>query len=60
MGSNRGLAVGHHAALLVAAWLLLAYSFVELRSEARRRRINEVSSSHGNASTHTAAATEDG
>jgi len=51
---------GIAAALLVAAWLLLAYSFVELRSEARRRRIKELSSSHGNALTYTAAATHDG
>jgi hypothetical protein len=41
---------GTAAALLVAGWLLLAYSFVELRSEARRRRISELSSSHGNPS----------
>lgn len=36
---------GIAAALLVTAWLLLAYSFVELRGEARRRRISEPSSS---------------
>jgi ABC-type Fe3+ transport system permease subunit len=51
---------GIAAALLIAGWLLLAYSFVELRSEARRRRIIELSSSHGSASTPTVAATEDG
>jgi hypothetical protein len=51
---------GIAAALLVAAWLLLAYSFVELRGEARRRRISEPSSSHGNTSTQPTAAPEDG
>jgi hypothetical protein len=40
---------GIAAALLVTAWLLLAYSFVELRSKARRRRISEPSTAtdHG-------------
>jgi hypothetical protein len=51
---------GIAAALLVARWLLLAYSFVERHGEARRRRISEPSSRHGNASTSPAAATEDG
>ncbi|HEX3284012.1 MAG TPA: hypothetical protein VHT50_04955 [Mycobacterium sp.] len=50
---------GTAAALLVAGWLLLAYSFVKLGSEARRRRISALQAVMGNASTHTAA-TEDG
>ena len=51
---------GIAAALLVAGWVLLAYSFVELRSEARRRSISEPPSSHRNTSTQPAAAPEDG
>ena len=51
---------GIAAALLIAGWLLLAYSFVELRSQVRRRRVIEPLTSHGSASTPTGAATEDG
>ena len=43
---------GIAAALLVVGWLLLAYSFVELLGEARRRRISALQAVVGNASTH--------